>query len=271
MITDLNDTLKQLLVKKAALDPAEVAITFDVPNREWSSSISKPTINLYLYDVRENHELRKMEWSIETDKNGMATRKKSPNRIDLSYLVTVWSNNIEDQHRLLWRILLVLFQNPILPQDLLLGELAKQSYDIPTSTAQPDGLFNNPSDFWAALDNEIKPSINFVVTLPLDLAVSFTSPIVSTAAFSIQPPDTEAEKFLVIKGSVRTSGKLSKPIPGARVLVKEANMTATTDENGQYYFPRISQGTYTFQVLVDGKKQKEIKINVPDRNYDIEI
>jgi hypothetical protein len=271
MITDLNNSIKQLLIKNAALDTKEVDIIFDVPNREWSSSISKPTINLYLYDMRENHELRKMEWSIETDKNGMATRKKSANRIDLSYLVTVWANNIEDQHRLLWRILLVLFQNPVIPQELLSGELAKQNYIIPTTTAQPDGLFSNPSDFWAALDNEIKPSINFVVTLPLDLSISFTSPIVNTTTFSVQPPGTEAEQFLLIKGFLHAAGKLSKPISGATIVAVEANMTAVTDENGHYIFPRISEGKYTFQILVDGKKQKEVKMNVPDRNYDIEV
>lgn len=271
MITDLNDTLKQILIKKAALDPAEVGITFEAPNREWSSSISKPTVNLYLYDIRENHQLRKMEWSIETDKNGMATRRKSPNRIDLSYLVTVWSNNIEDQHRLLWRILSVLFQNPILPQEFLHGPLAEQEYAITTTTAQPDGLFNNPSDFWAALDNEIRPSINFVVTLPLDLAISFTSPIVSTTSVGVSSPDTGAEQFFMIKGLVHAAGKPDNPIAGATIVAKEVNKTAVTSEKGEYFFTNIAQGKYTFQVLVNGKKPKEVKINIPDKKYDIEV
>ena len=81
MISDLNETIKQLLIKKGAFDPAEVDISFDTPNREWSSSISKPTVNAYLYDIRENHQLRSTEWVVEKDPNGIATRKKNPSRM----------------------------------------------------------------------------------------------------------------------------------------------------------------------------------------------
>ena len=55
MISDLNETIKQLLIKKGAFDPAEVDIRFETPSREWSASISKPTVNAYLCDIRENH------------------------------------------------------------------------------------------------------------------------------------------------------------------------------------------------------------------------
>ena len=48
MITDLDETIKQLLIQKGALEPAEVDISFETPKREWSASISKPTVNLYL-------------------------------------------------------------------------------------------------------------------------------------------------------------------------------------------------------------------------------
>jgi len=121
---------------------------------------------MYLYDMRENHELRGTEWIVEKNGNNTATKRKNAKRIDLSYLVTVWTNNIEDQHSLLWRVLQTLIRYPTIPQELLLGQLATQMYPVITRAAQPDGLFNNPADFWAALDNEIKPSFNYVVTLP---------------------------------------------------------------------------------------------------------
>jgi hypothetical protein len=58
MINDLDETIKQLLTKKGAFDPAEIDIVFDMPDREWSASISKPTVNVYLYDIHENRDLR---------------------------------------------------------------------------------------------------------------------------------------------------------------------------------------------------------------------
>ena len=175
MISDLDETIKQLLIKKGALDPAEVDINFETPAREWSASISKPTINIYLYDIRENHQLRGTEWMITKDENGNATRKKNPTRIDLSYLITVWTSDIVDEHQLLWHALLTLFRYPELPEDVLSGQLTEQKCAIKTVTAQPNGLFNNPADFWSALDNEIRPSLNYIITMPL--TISSTPPL----------------------------------------------------------------------------------------------
>lgn len=271
MISDLNETIRKLLTKKGAFDPAEVDTSFKTPNREWSASISKPTVNVYLYDIRENHELRSTEWVIEKDQNGIATRKKNPGRIDLSYLITVWTNDIEDEHRLLWHVLAALSRYPDLPEELLSGQLAGQYYPIKTTTAQPDGLLSNPADFWAALDNELKPSINYVVTVPLDLDVVFTAPTVRTKTIGFKAPDTAIERLVQVAGTVYEAGKPTQGIPRATVVAKEARMTAKTDNQGRYSFRKLPEGKHTFQVLVSGKKVQEASVTVPSASYDIEV
>lgn len=271
MITDLNETIRQLLIQKGALDRVEVDISFETPDREWVASISKPTVNAYLYDVRENHELRSTEWVIEKDPNGIATRKKNPNRIDLSYLITVWTNDIEDAHRVLWHVLQTLSRYPELPEELLSGQLAGQYYPIKTTTAQPDGLFQNPADFWTALDNQLKPSINYVVTVPLDLDVAFEAPVVRTKTIGFKAPDTEIERLVQVAGMVYEAGKPTQGIPRAKVVAKEARMTAETDDQGRLSFPKLSEGKHTFQVLVSGKKVQETSVTVPSASYDLEV
>ncbi len=271
MISDLDESIKELLTKHGLLDPAEIDIKFEMPNREWSASISKPTVNIYLYDIRENHQLRGTEWMLTRDENGKATRKKNPSRIDIAYLVTVWTNDIADEHRLLYQVLLTLFRFPELPEEVLSGQLVGQLCPIKTTTAQPDGLFNNPADFWSALDNEIKPSINYVVTLPLDTDITFTAPIVTTKIIDYKAPDTEVERIVQIAGIVHEAGKPTQGIPKARVVAKEAGMTTVTDEEGRYSFPRISIGKHTFQVLVADKKVSETSITIPDASYNLEI
>ena len=81
MITDLNETIRQLLIQKGPLDPGEVDISFETPDREWAASISNPTINLYLYDIRENHELRATEGltarMLSFPKDFLTTRSRS--------------------------------------------------------------------------------------------------------------------------------------------------------------------------------------------------
>lgn len=271
MISDLDESIKQLLIKKGAFDPAEVEISFEAPDREWTSSLSKPAINVYLYDIRENHQLRTTDWSIERDTNGIATRKQNPGRIDLAYLITVWANAIDDEHRLLWHTLLVLFRYPTLPEELLQGQLAGQKYPIKTSTAQPDGLLKNPADFWGALDNQLKPTISYTVTVPLDLDITFTAPIVKTKTIEVKGPDGVAEQLVQIAGTVRTSGKSSQAIPQAVVIAKEVRKTVKTDKEGHYIFPKLPLGKHTIQVIVPGRKVWEKTIAVPSENYDLEV
>ena len=186
MISELDEILKQLLIKKVPLEPSEVDISFEIPNREWAASISKPTVNLYLYDIRENHELRTYDWTVERNNDRTATKRRAPLRMDLSYLVTVWTSDVGDEHRLLWRVMATLSRHSSLPEELLQGKLKEQELEIRTTTAQPDGLFKNPADFWSALDNQIKPSISYVVILPLDLEMAETAPVVLEKALRMK-------------------------------------------------------------------------------------
>jgi len=135
MINDVDETIKQLLITKVPLDPAEVDISFDMPDREWSASIAKPTVNIYLYDVHENRDLRNNEWNVTTI-DGIATRTKPPARVDLSYLITVWTNDTADQHRLLGYLLATLFRYQELPIEVLQGTLQQIEYPLLTKTAQ---------------------------------------------------------------------------------------------------------------------------------------
>lgn len=271
MINDLDETIKQLLIKKGGLNSGEVDIVFDMPDREWSATISKPTVNVYLYDIHENRELRDNEWTV-THNNGVATRRKNPVRIDLSYLVTVWTNDIADQHRLLGHILATLFRFNEFPEDVLKGSLMATEWSIRTQTAQPDGVLRNTSDFWSALDNQLKPSINYVVTLPMDLDMALSAPEVKTKVFKFRGGNGDSpEEMVQISGIVHRKGKPDQAVPDATVLVKELQMTANTDENGKYAFRKLVLGSYTFEISPPGEEKRQVAVKVPSTSYDIEL
>ncbi len=270
MISDLDETLKKLLIEKGKLDPAEIDMSFEMPDREWSASISKPTINLYLYDMHENHDLRNIEWSV-THENGMATRKKPAIRIDVSYLITVWTNDMVDQHRLLGHLLATLLYYPELPEELLQGSLKGVEWPLRTLTAQPDGVLRNAADFWTALDNQLKPSINYVVTIPLDLDIALTAPEVKTKVFRFRGDNGESpDEIIQIGGVVHRKGKTRQVVSNATIMVKELQMTAQTDKEGRYALYRLGLGTYTFSVSVPGEKERQISVAVPSASYDLE-
>ena len=270
MISELDEILKQLLIKKVPLNPAEVDISFDMPSREWSASISKPTVNIYLYDIHENHDLRDNEWRLERN-NGIVTKRKPPVRVDLSYLITVWTNDTADQHRLLSHLLVTLFRYTELPDELLQGSLKGVECPLRTATAQPDGVLRNSADFWSALDNQLRPSINYVVTIPVGLDVEQTAPIVRTKTFRFQTRGALPEHIVQIGGIVHRKGKPDQGVSGATILVQELQMTSITDAEGRYIFKNVDQGSYTFKVSAPGSKERQVQLAVPSASYDLEL
>ena len=151
MIKSLDETIKKLILEKGQFAPGDVDIRFDQPTRDWSAGLTKPAINCYLYDLRENTELRSREWIVEREPNGQARKKIAPLRVDLSYLITAWTNEVEDEHAVLWRVLVALSSVPVLPASLLKGDLVHQPYPIATQTAQGSEAMHNLSDLWNRL------------------------------------------------------------------------------------------------------------------------
>src|SRR5688500_5321289 len=179
MIEDLDETIRQLLMSEIPIRNGEVEISFDQPKREWSTRLSKPTLNLFLYDVRENNTLRQHQWDRlpGNGSDGKTQLKRTPFRIDCTYMLTTWASVPDDEHRLLTRSLLALFRFPILPEDRLVGGLRNPLFDIQARLASHDRL-TNPAEVWASLDNEMRTSISYVITLALDPWKEITTPIV---------------------------------------------------------------------------------------------
>ena len=181
MFAELDETIRELLIRHVPLNLAEVDVSFDAPDRDWSGRLSRPTVNCFLYDVRQNPELREAEWVVtRDDATRSATRKKGPMRIDVTYYVTVWARAPEDEHRLLWRVLAALARFPTMPNNVLSNGLQDQQFPLQTRLAQADPARTSATDLWQALDNRVRPSLSYVVTLALDPSIVLTSPVVLT-------------------------------------------------------------------------------------------
>ena len=174
MIHDLDKTLEELLKRELppslvgpdALTP--VAISFAPPDDDFSKSVSRPAIDLFLYDVRENLELRNNEWIVDRS-SATITKQRAPTRVDCSYLITAWasesiSNPSQDEHRILGEVMRVLLRHAILPAQVLQGDLRDQEPPLPASTLQP-GRLQSLGEFWQALGGKPKAALNYTVTI----------------------------------------------------------------------------------------------------------
>lgn len=174
MIDDLDKTLELLLKRELPRDlVGQVTISFATPDDQFPpSSVNLPAIDLFLYDVRENKELRNNEWKIERRSSGANIKKPSPVRIECSYLITAWAsestpNPAQDEHRLLGEVMKVLLKYSTIPIEILQGSLKSNDLPLPTSVLQP-GHLQSLGEFWQSLGGKPKAALNFTVTIGVD-------------------------------------------------------------------------------------------------------
>lgn len=175
MIHDVDETLAVLL--RRGLPPAlaeQVQISFATPDEQFPpQSVTLPAIDLFLYDVRENLDLRSNEFYLERHSDGTATRTHPPVRVDFSYLITAWPSPsvpqpAADEHRLLGEVMRVLLRHRTLPDEVLQGALAGQQPVAPVSALQP-GRLQSLGEFWQALGGKPKAALNYTVTVAVDV------------------------------------------------------------------------------------------------------
>lgn len=173
MIHDLDLTIENLLRRELPSTLVDqIAISFAAPDNEFPPpNVALPAVDLFLYDVRENLELRNVQWDLDRHENGTATRRRAPVRIDCSYLITAWPSEssptrIVEEHHLLSEVMVALLRYPTIPEVLLEGSLRDQSPPLPTSTLQP-GRLQSVAEFWQAMGGKPKAALNYSVTIGL--------------------------------------------------------------------------------------------------------
>lgn len=271
MFNDLDETLRQVLIADVPLDPREVDIVFDRPTREWSSRLSKPTLNLFLFDVRERIDFRDDSWTVARTADGKAERRRPSRRVDCAYFVTAWAREPADEHRILGRVLATLYRQARISPDFLQGDLQNSDVPVLTRATAPDYLAK-PYELWGVLDNEIRASLTWVATIPLDVFAPVSGPMVRSLElrFTREGEDWQ-EAFTRVGGIAHRNGNLLDPVSNARVRVLGTALQAWTDEEGKFTFPRLLPGEY--QVLIEGAGglRSEQPLTVPSGSYDISV
>ena len=168
VIHEVDEAL-QSLIREEALNGSDVEVSFDAPSKDWASRRNAPTVNLYLYDIREDLRRRERGLINEYDEHGhIAARRLPPRHFKLSYLITAWTQRPQDEHRLLSAVLSCFLRHERLPDHVLTGALTKMALPVPITVALPPPEDRSFADVWSALGGELKPSLDIVVCAPTD-------------------------------------------------------------------------------------------------------
>ncbi|WP_042375351.1 DUF4255 domain-containing protein [Streptacidiphilus neutrinimicus] len=167
MIHEVDEVLRSLLTG-GALTGSGVEIAFEAPTRDWAARRNAPTIDCYLYDIREDTRRRERGAIAVRNEQGVTVRRRQPPRwFRLAYLVTAWTKRPQDEHRMLSAILATLLPRELLPPEELTGSLAALGLTVPLAVAALGTEARSTAEIWSALGGELKPSIDVVVTVPM--------------------------------------------------------------------------------------------------------
>jgi hypothetical protein len=306
MFQDLDETLRAILDDAAAPDELRNAdVSFLTPERSFAPS--EPTVNLFLFEVRENTDLRDPVPLLERSGDGYV-KVPPPLRVACSYLVTAWSDEsgpakVVEEHRLLGQAMRWLSRFSTIRPEHYRGSLVDQPQPPPMTLAQPDG-YKKINDFWSALGRPPQPAFCLTATIAMS---SFDpeplGPVVISKELvirqGVQLPNRSSEgeatamRSMALSGAAATSERrraaagteefnsiggqvtdaAGAPVAGATIILTRLRLVTQTDASGRYSFDGVPSGKHRLRVRM-GAERQSVSFIVPapvGTNYDVKL
>ena len=273
MFNDLDSTLTQVLNDAPAPALQELRnadVSFETPDRTFAPA--QASVNLFLYEVRENRGLRDPTPVVEKD-GARFVRRPAPLRADCSYIVTSWAVGttgplrIAAEHKLLGQALTWLGRFPSIPDRYLQGVLGgpDRIYPPPSMAAQLDPN-QHAGDFWAALGVAPRPAFYLTVTVELGTGDGVSGDLVTTRTTDFRTADRDLP-WIQVGGRV-VSQPANEGVPDAVVDILDLGLRTRSGEEGRYSFPRVTPGAHTLRVVARGFQVNTQPLVVPGRPED---
>jgi hypothetical protein len=270
-LADLDEALRTLLRRELEAHGFEgVEIAFDAPASDWSAKLTAPTVNLFLYDLREN--LAQSEATPRNVRvNGAAMAAPPPMRLEVTYAVTAWTKAVEDEHRLLSQVLAILFSHTSLPADLLAGRLAAASQlrAIETEVGRPK---EEKADFWTSIGGRYKASIDYAVRIEVESGLMFTrGPEVRSQTMRVELDGVRRtmEELQRFGGVVRDAGGV--PVADAWVALPDLGKMTSSDREGRFLFDGLRPGDHKVEARTASGEEASGVAKVPGGGVDLEL
>ncbi|HEY1867546.1 MAG TPA: Pvc16 family protein [Candidatus Cybelea sp.] len=282
MINDLDASLKAMLSGEAPTGSslAGATISFAVPDTDWQSQGTGMQLDVYLYRVLDNRELRSNQRNATINPDGTVTTNLFPSRIECSYIISAWDKSSEvegmekepDEHALLSDVIYVLWRNPTMPAKYLTGTLTSSELALPIIAAESEDMAAKP-DFWSALDSYVRPAVTCRVTIEMNLNDDVIGPQATTITLTGQNAATIDLPVVIIAGTIRNATTPSQTVPNAWILLDASLETYLSDADGRFVIGNVALGPHTLTVRAVGYAQGVGSFQVPDPSgiYDVSL
>ena len=272
MIADLDVGLRDLLIaqlRRHGFD--DVDVVFETPTSEWASQLTRPTVNLFLCDLRKSQKPGQSGPDGGRE-NGRATERPPAMRVDCIFAVTTWSKAVADEHRLLSQVLGVLYAFPILNGHLgTRFDDGSQRYSILASVGEQRP--EQRADFWRSVGGVYKPALDYVVTLSVESGhtVQRGPDVRSTVVRSGLADARRAgmQELANVGGIVRDADGAA--VADAWVAVPALARLATSAADGRFRLLRVPPGRHEVRVRAGDGREAVASLEVPGGPLDVEL
>jgi hypothetical protein len=226
----LDETLEAFFRATVPLDARDVDVSFEAPDSDWSSKLTRPTVNLFLWDIRRSSERAKA--GMETlEREGATVRRLALPRIELRYLVTAWTTEHRDERALLSGLMRTILAHSHVPDDFIADSLK----DLPAPALLMTRGGEDHVDVFKTLQGQLKPGLNLVVHTAVEID-AYTPAGPPTEAFDLRLLDrTTGAADAVLR---RVAGHIADPDAIGAVVVAPHGKT-TVNAAGRFLIAAV--------------------------------
>lgn len=149
-------------------------MTFETPSEDWEKSVKRPAISCFLHRVVEDIGRRPSDWLDERGADGRVGARQPPVRhYQLHYQVSAWAKSIDEEHRLLGRVMEACLSGEAVEAPHRAGVLEDEvqplliRLGVPMADPGPQ-----PHDLWTSLGLPLRASLDLTLVAPLRPAVN---------------------------------------------------------------------------------------------------
>ena len=222
MLDLIDATLEAFFRATVPLSAQDVDVAFEPPDRDWTAKLTRPTVNLFLWDIRRSTD-RARAGLEELERDGRVVRRPPLPLIELRYLATAWTSDHGDERALLAGLMRTILAHSEIPETFV----AEPLRELPTLKLLMARSADEQPDLGSILDGQLKPGIRIMVVAAVDTDVyTPAGPPVEALEVRLSKIDGGERSAFAMR---RVAGEIADPAAvGATVISPRGVATVNT-------------------------------------------
>ncbi|MBW4616348.1 MAG: DUF4255 domain-containing protein [Desmonostoc vinosum HA7617-LM4] len=269
MLIFVLQTLAEILAGGTSLTSTE-QIEFSHPSNRREEGAG-PTLNLYIYDIRESRQLQHSGKQVErklTRALQPATVNWAPIWFDVSLILTAWDRTTLGEHHFLDEALIVLMRHRCLQEEFLVPEL-RGNGGLPMTIGLEPSI--EAGTLWSALNVPLRSALYLTVTVPLNTQPT-SIPLVWDRIFNLRNQYAPEGSSRVLTQRVAIAGIVKSVVTNLPLLATEVTLRGTKKsmectKDGLFFFENLEIGNYVLNVNCPGYLPQNVNALVDNQSH----